>query len=83
MQFFKRAAKYSYTLYLIHAPILLFVLAIFHDVMLFEPIVYLSLSCILGLVIISLSSYLANYLENKRFILAVMSDKSFKQQVIK
>jgi len=83
MQLFKNAAKYSYTLYLIHAPILLFVLAVFHDVMLFEPTVYLSLSCILGLVIIFLSSYLASYLENKRFILEVMSNKSLKQQVIK
>jgi peptidoglycan/LPS O-acetylase OafA/YrhL len=68
MQFLKNAAKYSYTLYLIHAPILLFSLAIFHDVILFNPIYYLSLSLLLSIFIVTLSRYLANYLENKSFI---------------
>jgi peptidoglycan/LPS O-acetylase OafA/YrhL len=83
MNLFKNSAKYSYTLYLIHAPILLFALAIFHEVMLFKPVVYISLSSVLGLVIIFLSSYLAKYLENKRFIVDTISGKSFQQRTIK
>lgn len=77
MLFCKSAAKYSYTLYLIHAPILLFIMALSHDLILFKPMAYFTLSCFLGLVIIYLSSYLANYLENKRFILDILFRKKF------
>jgi len=73
IRFFKNAAKYSYTLYLIHAPILLFSLAVFHDVILFNPIYYLGLCVMLTFISISLSSYLAKYLENKPFILQVFA----------
>ena len=66
--FFSNSARYSYTLYLIHAPILLFLLAIFHELILFKPVYYLGLSVLAGVSITVLSSYLASYLEDKNYI---------------
>lgn len=79
MLFFKNAAKYSYTLYLIHAPILLFALALFHDAILFKPTYYLALSALLIVVIVSLSSQLAKYLENKTFLVQFLNIDNSKK----
>lgn len=76
MLFLKNAAKYSYTLYLIHAPILLFTMALFHDVVLFKPAYYLGLSVVLGFSVITLSRYLANYLESKQFIVSLFKSNN-------
>jgi len=75
MLFFKDSAKYSYTLYLIHAPILLFSLALLNESILFKPSLYLGLSVVLVIIITGISKYLANYLENKHYILGVISNQ--------
>lgn len=76
--FFRRASNYSYTLYICHFPILLFLFSLIHPLRPINSLLYYSLVVVCSLSTMYSCKIFANYLENKNFfrsVLKILSDR--------